>query len=216
MREVQLKVVFSNGLEDRHKAVLPAISSRFKEFDLHVEGCMPAGISRHRIRGGLLVLRAAETPGTLDLDAGRAFGLSSYHHMAAQDFAVGITPYPLLVQYPSKRLIIPEVFEYYKASVISLATIRADSRRSPRIPDVDDAEAPRLVERVVSHAIGHVMIRPQKLDERGFCASAGCIMGRIDTILDLMKLPGEGADFCPSCREGIDDTVMSAKHYAMA
>ncbi len=215
MRDVKLKVVFGKSLEGLHAAALPAVGTRFRQFGLDVEGCMSGGLSRHRIRGGLLVLRAAETTDTLELDSVRPFGPTSYHLMASQDFAVGVTPQPILMQYPDKRLAIMEVFEYYKASAISLATIRADSRRSPRVPDVDEADAPRLLELALSHAIGHVMIRPAKLGSDGFCASAGCIMGRIDTILGLMKLP-QGAGFCQSCGEGIRDTVEGARHYAMA
>lgn len=214
MKDACLRVVFNKHLEERHRAVLPALQGRFKAFELNVEGCQPDEVSQHRIRGGLLVLHAANADDTLDLD--RAFGRSSYHHMATQDFAVGVLPYPILMQYPERRSIIPEVFEYYKASVLSLATIRPDSRRAPRVPDVEEAEAPRLVELALSHAIGHVMIRPQKLDADGYCVSADCIMGRIKSILDLARLPREGADFCASCREGIGDTVRAAQHYAMA
>ncbi len=214
MKDVHLKVVFNRNLEESHKAVLPALQERFRPFELNIEGCMPDQTNQHRIRGGLLVLRAATAADTLDLD--HAFGRSSYHFMAAQDFAVGVIPYPILMQYPERRLIIPEVFEYYKASVISLASIRNDSRRAPRIPDVEEADARRVVELALSHAIGHVMIREQKLDPDGYCASAGCIMGRIDSVLDLLRLPSEGADFCPSCKEGIGDTVRAAQWYAMA
>ncbi len=215
MKNVHLKVVFNPSLEDKVRPALPALQERFRPFELNVEGCMPGGTNQHRIRGGLLVLRAADAADTVDLDSLRTFGRTSYHFMATQDFAVGLTPHPILMQYPERRLIIPEAFEYYKASVISLATIRADCRRAPRVPDVEDADSPRFIGLALSHAIGHVMIREQKLDSRGYCASAGCIMGRITAILDLMSLPRD-ADFCPSCKEGIGDTVRAAQWYAMA
>jgi hypothetical protein len=214
MRDAHLKVIFSRYLDERQKAPVSAVKERFSAFQLNVEGRMPDSLSRHTLRGGFLVSRAADSDDTLQLNGG--FMHESHFSMAGKDFSVALIPYPILMQYPERRLIIPEVHDYYKASVMSLATIRPDGRRAPRVPDVDEAEAPHLIELALSHSIGHVMIRPERLPDGGFCADDGCIMGRIGTILDLMRLKRESADFCSSCREAIGDTVRSVQYYAMA
>lgn len=210
-RPVNLKLVFNDNLsrENRESAIRAA--ERLKGFEIHVEGCTRHDDAAKRIRQKGAIHIAAMSRDTLP-SPDPSFHPASHYSNAMLDYAIAILPFPILKRFPDRSAYVPVIYSPLEAAVISLSSIRPDGRLSPRIPDVDEADAPRIVEMAVLHAAGHIFITGKKLPEGG-CPSPECVMGRIEAISELILLR---SGFCGSCSEAISGMVRSHQSYGCA